>query len=175
MSPSLWNIALSSLNYAIYNFILNQENISLHECCLENIQRISHASGSTFLQTANEIINAYGMDFRYLSAKYKNPQIRSAIEYIHSHLSDELTLQNVSDTLYMNKNYFCQLFQKETGTSFSQYICLRRMNLARLLLSKTEMSIQEIALKCGFHTTAYFSTCCRKCFDCTPSQLRRAN
>lgn len=110
--PSAWNISLSSLNYAIYNFILLQENISLHECCFENIHRISHAAGNTFLQTGNEIIEAYGMDCRYLIAKYKNPQIRQAIGYIHNHLHEELTLQKVSDVLYLNKTYFCQTAQR---------------------------------------------------------------
>lgn len=173
MTPPVRNVFLSSLNYAIYNFILVQEQVSLHECCMENEQKIARAASDSLLETGNKIIFSYGTDRRYLTEKYENPHIRQAVAYIHSHMSEELTLKNVSEILYLSKNYFCQLFRKEVGVSFSNYVCNQRLKLAQRLLKGTSLPIQTIAEKCGFQTAAYFSACCRKYLDCTPSDLRK--
>ena len=173
LSPTLRNTYLSSLNFAIYNFILIHENVSLHECCLENEQRIIRAASDSLVQTGFEIIASYGMDSRYLIAKYKNPHIRNAVSYIHTHLNESLTLESVSDVVCISKNYFCQLFREEVGTSFGSYVCTERVRLARRLLTGTALSVQDIAEKCGFQTASYFSTCCRRCLGSSPSEIRR--
>jgi len=46
---------------------------------------------------------------------------------------------------------------------------------AKMLLDKTDQSITEIAFRCGFNTSQYFSTCFRKHFKCTPNDYRRRN
>lgn len=141
LSPTLRSIYLSSLNYAIYNYILFRENISLHECCLENQQMILLASSGSLPDLGMQIINSYGTDNRYLIAKYHNFHIRSALGYIHTLLSEKLSLQTVCDTVSLNRNYFCQLFLQELGISFARYICLQRVKLARRLLCTTSMPL----------------------------------
>lgn len=173
LSASARGMILSSLNYAIYNFFLIQNNLSLHDCCVQNERRISHASADTFWKTANEVIASYRASSLERTAKHENPYIRRALAYIHEHLNEELTLQSVSSLLFMNKNYFCQLFCRETGVSFTNYVCEQRMKLADQLLRGTSLTVQEIAEKCGFQNAAYFSTCCKKHFGCTPSRLRK--
>ena len=69
--PSAKRAYLSSLNLAIYNFILVMEHISLHKCCMDNEQLITkHTTESTSLIGA-DIIRAYGSDSNYLIEKYK--------------------------------------------------------------------------------------------------------
>lgn len=108
------------------------------------------------VQTGFEIIASYGMDSRYLIAKYKNPHIRNAVSYIHTHLSESLTLESVSDVVCISKNYFCQLFREEVGTSFGSYVCAERVRLAKRLLTGTALSVQDIAEKCGFRLLRIF-------------------
>ena len=43
---------------------------------------------------------------------------------------------------------------------------------AKMLENKTDKTITEIALKCGFNTSQYFATCFRKSFGCTPNHYR---
>lgn len=172
-SPSMRYVCLSSLNFSIYNFILIQEQVSLYECCLENETRIARASSDALLETGLAIISAYGMDSRYLIAKYENPHIQNAVAYIHRHLNGELSLQSVSQMVHISKNYFCELFKKEVGISFGAYVRTQRVKLARQLLSGTELSLQDIAERCGFQTASYFSTCFKKSFGYSPSELKR--
>lgn len=71
--PSARRAYLSSLNLAIYNFILIMEHISLHKCCMDNEQLITtHTTEATVLIGA-DIIRAYGYDSNYLIEKYENP------------------------------------------------------------------------------------------------------
>lgn len=171
--PSAKRAYLSSLNLAIYNFILIMEHISLHKCCMDNEQLITtHTTESTSLIGA-DIIRAYGSDSNYLIEKYKNPHIKAAIAYIHGHLHDTLNLDTVSTAAFIDRVYLCQLFKKEVGTNFNSYVLAQRMKLADKLLAKTTLSIEYIAEHCGYKNPSYFSTCYKKYYGIRPSDVRR--
>ena len=173
IAPSARRAYLSSLNLAIYNFILVREQVSLHECCMTVEQSILRPSVDTVAEAGAEIIRAYGSDRNYLIEKYSNPHIRAALHYIHNHLCDVLNLDTVSTAAFIDKIYLCQLFKREVGTNFNSYILARRMKLACKLLAETSLSIEYIAEHCGYRTPSYFSTCYRKYFGMKPSDTRR--
>lgn len=164
---------LSSLNFAIYNYILMKEGISLFECCCENEQRIAKVTKDSLIDTGINIISSYGMDSRYMIEKYQNIHIRNAIYHIHSHISEKLSLDNVSKAINLNPAYLCQLFKREVHMSFSDYITAYRVKLAKTLLQKSDYSIQEISSKCGFRSSTYLSTCYKKVYGYSPSKERR--
>lgn len=171
-TPFLRNSYLSSLNFGIYNYVLLKENISLHECCMENERKILQATTASFIDTGIEIISSYGNDTRYMIEKHKNPHIRAAISYIHEHLSEPLSLESVSSIAYVNPAYFSDLFKREVGCSFCDYILAQRIHTAQKLLTNTSFSIQEIADHCGFRSAGYFSTCFKKYTKTTPSAYK---
>ena len=171
--PSAKRAYLSSLNLAIYNFILVMEHISLHKCCMDNEQLITtHTTEATVLIGA-DIIRAYGSDSNYLIEKYENPHIKAAIAYIHGHLHGTLNLDTVSTAAFIDRVYLCQLFKKEVGTNFNSYVLSQRMKLADKLLAKTTLSIEYIAEHCGYKNPSYFSTCYKKYYGIKPSDVRR--
>lgn len=163
---------LSSLNYGIYNYILLKENLSLHNCCMENEKKISRVTTDSVVSTGINIITAYGFDERYLIEKYHNVHIKNALYYIHTHLNEPMSLKLVSTAINVSPSYLCQLFRKETDTSFCDYILNRRIKLAQGLLKKTNRPIQDIADQCGFKSAAYFSTCYKKETGHLPSDDR---
>lgn len=158
-TPFLRNTYLSSLNFAIYNFILLNENVSLHECCMENEQKIKNVTTDSFLDVGIDIISSYGNDSRYLIEKYNNPHIKAALTYIHEHLSESLSLTIVSNAIVINPSYLSDLFKREVGMNFSDYVNMRRIKTAQRLLKNTDLSIQEISEICGYKNVGYFSTC----------------
>lgn len=170
----LWKTYLISLNMGIYNYILLKENISLHECCMENEEKIRQSIKEEVIQTGKEIILSYGFDTNYLIEKYNNEHIKKTILYIHEHLSEPLTLEQVSIAICINKTYLCDLFHKETGVNFCAYVTMQRLKLAKKLLTRTNDPIHAIALKCGFRNTAYFSSCFKKHTGQSPSELRHS-
>ena len=67
-----------------------------------------------------------------------------------------------------------QLFRKVhaiTGHSVSWLITDRKITYAKLLLFEAPMTIEEIALKAGFHSAAYFSRCFKDRYGMTPSKF----
>lgn len=171
-SPFLRNSYLSSLNFGIYNFILLNKKLSLHECCMENERKILQTTNSSFISTGIEIISSYENDTSYIIEQHSNPYIRAAISYIHAHLSEPLTLEVISNIIHMNSAYFCDLFKKEVGCCFIEYIQRQRVQTAKNLLSNTALSIQEISESCGFCSAGYFSTCFKKYEKISPSKYK---
>lgn len=141
-----------------------KENISLHDCCYENEKKISTVTKESLLQTGADIISSYGMDKRYMIEKYSNCHIKNAMYYIHSHIDESLTLADVCEHICITPSYLCQLFKRDVGMSFCDYVMSHRLKVAKGLLNCTDNPIEEIALKCGFKNDAYFSTCYKKVY-----------
>lgn len=171
-TPTTRAIFLSSLNMAIYNYILMKEHISLHDCCYENEKKITTVTKDSLIQIGAEIINCYGMDKRYMIEKYTNTHIKNAMYYIHTHINEPLTLKTVSQAININPSYMCQLFKKEVLMSFCDYVMTHRLKLAKGLLNSTDYSIEKISEICGFKNGAYFSTCYKKIYGISPSHQR---
>lgn len=171
-TPATRAMYLSSLNIGIYNYILTNEKISLHQCCYENEKKIATVTKDSLLQTGAEIIRSYGMDKRYMIEKYSNIHIKKAMYYIHDHISESVSLKNVCDAISITPSYLCQIFKKEVGTSFCDYVMSHRLKVAKELLKCTDYSIEEIAERTGFKTNAYFSTCYKKLYGISPSKER---
>ena len=172
-TPFLRNFYLSALNFGIYNYILINEHISLHECCMENERKIMMCSSDSFIDVGIDIISSYGSDSRYLIEKYTNPHIKAALLYIHQNLSEPLSLHTVSNAISLNPSYLSDLFKREAGINFNDYINLQRIKTAQKLLKNSSLSIQEISEQCGYKKFSYFSTCFKKITGQTASDYRR--
>lgn len=172
LTPTARAMYLSSLNIGIYNYILTKENISLHDCCYENEKKIATVTKDSLLQTGAEIISSYGMDKRYMIEKHSNPHIKNAMYYIHTHINETLSLNNVCDAICITPSYLCQLFKREANISFCDYVSSHRLKIAKSLVCDTNYSIEEIAERCGFKNNSYFSTCYKKKYGVSPSKER---
>ncbi len=97
------------------------------------------------------------------------------LKYIDAHYSERLYLKNLSHQFYLNPNYCCSLFLKETGMTFSQYITRIRLDKAIDLLLNTHMTISKIAVLTGYTDSLYFNKVFKKQFGITPYQYRKDN
>ena len=71
--------------------------------------------------------------------------------------------------------YFSHKFKQETGMSVADYIRREKVRHARLLLSGTKMSIQEISDDLAFSSRSYFSSTFQKETGMSPSEYREQN
>lgn len=169
-------IYLYSLNNSIYNYILIKEKVSLHLCCHENEQMIGKSiSSNNFFEIGEKVILAYGYCSEYLIEKHKNKHVKNAIAYIHSHLEEPLTLDNVCKNININRCYLSDIFKKQVKCTFSQYILKQRISLAKKLLKDSRLTINIIAEKCGFTNHSYFCTCFKKETGISPCCYRKRN
>lgn len=168
-----YKLYISSLNISIYNYILGEESISLHQCCYENANLIEEcANYSNFINIGEIIISSYGNCSDYLIEKYENPHIKRALTYIHNHIHEPLTLANVCENININRCYLCDIFKKNVGTNFSEYIMKKRINLSKELLIYSDLPLDVIANKCAFCNISYFCTTFKKFTGNTPLSYR---
>lgn len=100
-------------------------------------------------------------------------RIQTAMEYIDQHITDDLTLKNLSGVANMSTSYFSQLFKELNGFSAWDYIISRRIDLAQKLLISSNESIYSIALQSGFNNTTNFYKAFKKITGVSPSTYRK--
>ncbi len=101
-----------------------------------------------------------------------NQLYENMLSYIQQHFTEDLYLKDISDTLFINFSYACELFKKYSGTTFSKYLTNLRMEKATHLLLSTELPIEEICYQVGYNNYSYFNRVFKKIYDITPFQYR---
>lgn len=84
----------------------------------------------------------------------------------------ELTIEKMSQALFLSPAYFSSLFKKETGQSFIAYLTEERLQQARYLIETTNDKSYLIAEKVGYSEPNYFSYVFKKHFGLSPSKYR---
>ncbi len=107
------------------------------------------------------------------SHKKYSDNIEIAIEYIHNHFRENLTLQDVADKLFLSAEYFSRRFKQEVGVNFSEYLLELRMQEAYHLLCTTNMRVSEIASSVGIPNASYFTSIYKKYFGVSPAVSRK--
>lgn len=105
------------------------------------------------LVTSHHVLRAR----RYLDAQYSDP---------------ELSLEAVARHVGLSRTYLSSLFEKETGTGYSEYLNGLRIREARRLLKTSSLKIYEIGERCGFNSVEYFSRLFRRVVGMTPAAYR---
>jgi AraC-like DNA-binding protein len=104
-------------------------------------------------------------------AKKYNICVRKAIKYIIDHYSEDLSIQAVSSKVGLSASYLGNIFKKETGTSFHQFLTKIRLNRAEDMLHSGEYNVNEAAWACGFSDPFYFSKVYKENFGISPSKV----
>ncbi|WMJ89729.1 AraC family transcriptional regulator [Anaerocolumna sp. MB42-C2] len=108
----------------------------------------------------------------------KNPNNESIIneaiiEYIDSNLTEnDFNLNSISYQFNMNRNYLAKLIKEETSYSFNDYVNMKKISLAKELLSTTMLTVEEISHRTGFSYAHYFIKVFKNMEGITPGQFR---
>lgn len=91
---------------------------------------------------------------------------------IKTEYAQNITLKSVAERFQMNSTYLGQIFLKETGIKFSEYLMAYRMLLAKERVQSTDEKISYIAFSVGYNNLNYFYTHFQSFFGKSPSDLR---
>ena len=113
---------------------------------------------------------------QYFSDPTDNPlswnasqKIKNTLLYIEEHFSEPISLEQLAHAAGLNAKYLCRFFKAATLYTPIEYVNRYRIDQACRLLSASEDSITQIALRCGFHDTSYFIRMFRRYKGMTPS------
>ena len=98
--------------------------------------------------------------------------IRTAIDYMEEHLTDNISAQDVADRVYLSPFFLQKGFSLMTGYGIGEYIRNRRLYRAALDLKETDDKVIEIAFRYGYETPESFTKAFSRFHGATPSQVR---
>jgi len=98
--------------------------------------------------------------------------IKKAQAYIRENYSHDISLDDVSRTVNISPYYFSKVFKEESGENFIEYLTRVRVEKAKELLEKPDLSIKIISSMCGYSDPNYFSRLFKKQTDMTPREYR---
>lgn len=106
-------------------------------------------------------------------ADMRSPIVQNVLSYIHAHYDQGLSLKTLGQQFHVNAIYLGQLFQKELGVVFSEYLNRIRLEKAKELLKTTHYRAGEIGKRVGYSDTTYFYKQFKKTVGTTPSEWRK--
>jgi two-component system response regulator YesN len=101
-----------------------------------------------------------------------NRYIKEAIAFIRGNLVHNITLQQVAAHIHVHPNYLSDLFKRETGRNYIEFITAERMERAMAALSGTSLRVKEIAKNVGYEDMKYFTQLFKRHTGLTPSEYR---
>lgn len=98
--------------------------------------------------------------------------VKTIHSYIDEHFTEDITLEDIANNLYISYFYMCHFFKSKTGISVNSYITRKRLEKALRGLIKSDKKITDIATECGFNNLSYFSETFSKAVGITPQAFR---
>ena len=133
--------------------------------CYSCILRVYATLGQRYL---SGIKPRSGDNMRNMDSEVSN----AVMTYINNHYREELSLEDVAKFAGFSRYYFSRSFKRQTGYSFKDYLCQKRLQVAMDLLIRTNRSMRDVAIESGFGSVATFNRVFREKKGCTPTQYR---
>ena len=101
-------------------------------------------------------------------------RLRLAVEYVHDHYAESLTLEEIAGAAFLSEYHFARLFKQLMGVTPHSYLTSVRLEHARRQLAETETPISEIAAGTGFGSQSHLTRVFKSVTGTTPGVYRRA-
>ncbi|MDF9841688.1 MULTISPECIES: response regulator [unclassified Paenibacillus] len=138
--------------------LLTYENIARQHCTLEEL----------FARLASGFENAAGEP-----AVNPSGLAKRVLDYINESFTEDLLLSEVARNFRLSIGYASALVKRETGSTYTEYVAAKRLQLARQLLADPELSVHEIVQRTGYKDYFHFNKLFKKHFGVTPSKYRK--
>ena len=108
-----------------------------------------------FFAVHDEVCNALEEAIDSALLRYR-PALLTALQYIQTHISEDLPISRVAKVVGYHPKYFSRVFKGEIGRSYTEFINSMRIHTAQRMLQETSLSLTEICESCGFNEIPYF-------------------
>jgi AraC family transcriptional regulator len=101
-------------------------------------------------------------------------QQRLISEYLEENLAEQISLAKLAELAQLSPYHFSRAFKQSFGMPPHRYHTSRRIERAKTLLAKPNLSVTDIAIQVGFSETSSFTAAFRKLSGRTPTGYRRS-
>lgn len=102
------------------------------------------------------------------------PPIKRAKQYIEENKTEDISMRDVAKVVNVSTFYFCKMFKKATGLTFTEYLSQVRISKAKNLLLNPNLRISEIAYDIGYQSLTHFNRTFRRIVGQSPTVYRKA-
>ncbi|BET67763.1 hypothetical protein ASA1KI_26810 [Opitutales bacterium ASA1] len=102
----------------------------------------------------------------------ENPMISRAKDFIEKNQGDDLTLASVARAVNTSTFYFCKMFKKATGLTFTEYLGRVRVEKAKSYLLNPHLRVSEVAFEVGFQSLSQFNRVFKRITGFSPTEYR---
>lgn len=120
------------------------------------------------------MLGGYRIDSLGEEDKLMPASIRRVIEFIHANRNQKLTREELAQVAGVEAHHFSRLFRQTIGITPKRYVMNSRVDLAKEMLKQpsSELTIEQIALQCGFYDHAHLNLEFRRLVGTTPKLYR---
>lgn len=110
----------------------------------------------------------------YIGDSASNDKILSILSYLNEHLTEDISIDELSSRFFLSRYYLMHTFKEQTGYTIGNYISTKRLFLARELLAEGT-PVTEVCYACGFRNYSTFLRAYKKSFGESPRDYRQSS
>jgi AraC family transcriptional regulator len=138
-------------------------------------------SGRLFLDSVEQamavaLVNSHAVRHRpvQISRGGLGPaRLRRIRELVHAKLEDELSLDELAQSVGLSTAHFARMFRKSTGETPHQFVLHQRVERAKAMLRAPAARVLDVAVACGFKTQQHFAQVFSNVCGVSPTKYRR--
>jgi AraC family transcriptional regulator len=100
-------------------------------------------------------------------------RLRRIKELIHAKMEDDLSLDEMAQSVGLTTAHFARMFRKSTGESPHQFVLRQRVERAKAMLGAADLRVLDVAIACGFKTQQHFAQVFRNVCRVSPTEYRQ--
>lgn len=173
--PGVISRSIYYLLYRLLGFAYNQDSDINHEGIMQYIRETVFSTkfnngNELKLQKFAEEYSDYLIQLRQNTAKGMIGQIEDDIE---ENYAENISLKSLGEKYCINSAYLGQIFKKQYGCAFKDYLNNVRIRKAAQMMLRTDKKVYEIAGDTGYKNLEYFINRFEEVYGVTPSRFRK--
>ncbi|HIY58410.1 MAG TPA: response regulator [Candidatus Tetragenococcus pullicola] len=174
-----WELALTfaqnapERNHVLFAIDLLQAFRTHFSKLLDNIDLGDLLTNGQTLSFLSNYIKEYIVKENAQTLDTNQVAIEKIVNYIKEHYDEEITLDTLSELVYMHPVTISRLFKVITGNTVREFISRVRLEAAADLLEHSNLLVSDIGNLVGYHKAQYFITLFKKQYGTTPQKYRR--
>ena len=94
---------------------------------------------------------------RYTEGGLGSARLRRIRELVHAKMEDDLSLDDMAQSVGLSTAHFARMFRKSTGETPHQFVLRQRVERAKAMLRAPDARVLDVAVACGFKTQQHFA------------------
>ncbi len=169
------NMLFSLCNYIVTEAMDKNSLLNTYEQSILNQLMASDQNGNNIAndEMSEAYTNAYVKSAAAGQVECKNKTLQPAFDYIYNNRNKMLSQTEAAKLCHISPGHFSRLMLKETGENYVAFCARQKIEWAKILLDRTNLSISQISDELGFSDPSYFIKIFKKYEGLLPTHYRK--